>query len=127
MYEQPQRLARTADRSNASLQILPLDGPHPVSGELFAIFRFEADGEAVLLGAVSRGHRRNDLSPRDKDTCRLSPGDKDACRLSPGDKDTCQRQLPPGVPAKAPPGPEGSTERILKTAESHWPRAQCEP
>lgn len=107
MYEQPQRLARTADRSNASLQILPLDGPHPVSGELFAIFRFEADGEAVLLGAVSRGHLRNDLSL--------------------GDKDTCRHQLAPGAPAKASPGPERSKERILKTAESHWPRAQREP
>jgi Domain of unknown function (DUF5753) len=107
MYEQPQRLARTADRSNVSLQILPLDGPHPVSGELFAIFRFEADGEAVLLGAVSTGHLRNDFS--------LSKNE------------ACQHRTGPGRPAKASPGPERSKERILKTAESRWPRAQREP
>jgi Domain of unknown function (DUF5753) len=106
MDEQPQRLARTADRSNVSLQILPLDGPHPVSGELFAIFRFEADGEAVLLGAVSSGHLRNGASL--------------------GEAPACQRSRP-GMPATASPGPERSRERILKTAERHWPRAQREP
>ncbi len=107
MYEQPQRLARTADRSNVSLQILPLGGPHPVSGELFAIFRFEADGEAVLLGAVSRGRLRNGLSL--------------------GAEETGRQRIVPGTPAEASPGPERSKERILKTAESHWPRAQREP
>jgi hypothetical protein len=107
MYEQPQRLARTADRSNVTLQILPLDGPHPVSGELFAIFRFEADGEAVLLGAVSSGRLRNGLSL--------------------GDTGTCQHRIVPGTPAKASPSQERSRERIHKTAESYWPRAQREP
>ena len=107
MYEQPQRLARTADRSNVSLQVLPLDGPHPVSGELFAIVRFEADGEAVLLGVVSSGHLRNGFSP--------------------GRQEACQHRIGAGRPAKALPGPERSKERIRKTAESHWPGAQREP
>ena len=107
MYEQPQRLARTADRSIVTLQILPLDGPHSVSGELFAIFRFEADGEAVLLGAVSSGRLRNGLLL--------------------GDTGTRQHRTMPGTPPKASPGPERSKERILKTAESYWPRAQREP
>jgi Domain of unknown function (DUF5753) len=107
MYEQPQRLARTADRSNVSLQILPLDGPHPVSGELFAIFRFEAEAEAVLLGAVSSGHLRNSFSL--------------------GEEEPCQQPIEPGTPASVPPGLERSTERIPKTAEPRWPRAQREP
>jgi Domain of unknown function (DUF5753) len=107
MFEQPQRLARTADRSNVSLQVLPLDGPQPVSGELFAIFRFEADGEAVLLGVVSSGHLRNGLSP--------------------GRQEARQHRIGAGRPAKVSPGAERSKEHIRKTAESLWPGAQREP
>ena len=58
MNEQLQRLAPSADRPSLTLQILALDGPHTVCGELSAIIRVEPDREAARHGAVSIGRLR---------------------------------------------------------------------
>ncbi len=47
MNEQLRRLTRSADRPNATLQVLALDGPGTVRSELSTIFRFALDGDAA--------------------------------------------------------------------------------
>jgi hypothetical protein len=47
MNEQRQRLTRSADQPNATLQVLALDGPGTVRGELSTIFRIGVDGDAA--------------------------------------------------------------------------------
>jgi hypothetical protein len=45
MNEQPQRLMRSANRPGLTLQILILDGPDTVLGELSANLRFASGGQ----------------------------------------------------------------------------------
>ena len=52
MNEQLQRLTRSADRPNATLQVLALDGPGTVRSELSTIFRFGLDGDAARQDVV---------------------------------------------------------------------------
>jgi hypothetical protein len=47
MNEQLQRLTRSADRLNATLQVLALDGAGTVLSELSTIFRFGLDSDAA--------------------------------------------------------------------------------
>ena len=54
-----QRLALSADRPGLTLQILALARPHPVRGELSAIFGIEPGREAARHDAVSTGRLAN--------------------------------------------------------------------
>ena len=47
MNEQLQRLTRSADRPNATLQVLALGGPGTVRSELSIIFRFGLDSDTA--------------------------------------------------------------------------------
>lgn len=108
MYEQLQRLARDADRPNVTVQVLPLDEPHPVFAESFVIFRFNADSDAGLKDVVSIEHLRNDFSLE-------------------GEKETYLHWLAFQMLTRAALDPDRSKELILKTAESHWSGGQREP
>ncbi len=108
MHEQPQRLAWTADRPDVTLQILPLDGPHIVCGELSAIPRFAPDDGPAPRAVATTGHPLNDLWP---------DGGKGPRRL----------RIAPRMIAGAALGPGRSGEVIPKTTESHWSGGQREP
>ena len=108
MCKQPQRLAWTADRPDVTLQILPLDGPQIVCGELSAIPRFVPDGGPASPDVANPGHSLNEF-PLD--------GGSAAGLL----------RIAPGIPAGAALGPGRSGEVIPKTTESHWSGGQREP
>ena len=108
MYEQLQRLARDADRPNVTVQVLPLDRPHPVFAESFVIFRFDPDSDAALQDVVSTEHLRNDFSLE-------------------GEKETYLHWVAFQMLTRAALDPGRSKELILKTAESHWSGGQREP
>jgi transcriptional regulator with XRE-family HTH domain len=108
MYEQLQRLAREADRPNVTVQVLPLDGPHPVFAESFVIFRFDPDSDAGLKDVVSIEHLLNDFSLE-------------------GEKETYLHWIAFQMLTRASLAPDRSKELILKTAESHWSDGQREP
>ncbi len=108
MNEQLQRLALSADRPGLTLQILVLAGPHPVRGELSAIFGIEPDREAARHDAVST-RRLTNAFPLDgrKKSC-LHRTTCLAAAMAPFDLGLCQ-------------------ERTPKTTESHWSGGQREP
>src|SRR5262252_4399007 len=108
MFEQLQRLARDAERPNVTVQVLPLDRPHPVFAESFVIFRFDADSDAGLKDVVSIEHLRNDFSLE-------------------GEKETYLHWVAFQMLTRAALDLEQSKELILKTAESHWSGDQREP
>ena len=108
MYEQLQRLVREADRPNVTVQVLPLDGPHPVFAESFVIFRFDPDSDAGLKDVVSIEHLLNDFSLE-------------------GERETYLHWIAFQMLAGASLDPDRSKEVILKTAESHWSGGQREP
>ena len=108
MYEQLQRLAREADRPNVTVQVLPLDGPHPVFAESFVIFRFDPDSDAGLKDVVSIEHLLNDFSLE-------------------GERETYLHWIAFQMLTGASLDPGRSKELILKTAESHWSGGQREP
>ena len=108
MFEQLQRLVLDADRPNVTVQVLPLDGPHPVFAESFVIFRFEPDGDVGLKDVVSTEHLRNDFSLE-------------------GEKETYLHWVAFQMLTRAALDPDRSKELILKTAESHWSEGQREP
>ena len=108
MYEQLQRLVRDADRSNVTVQVLPLDGQHTVFAESFVIFRFDPDSDAGLKDVVSTEHLRNDFSLE-------------------GEKETYLHWVAFQMLTRAALDPDRSKELILKAAESHWSEGQREP
>ena len=108
MYEQLQRLARDADRPSVTVQVLPLNEPHPVFAESFVIFRFDADSDAGLKDVVSIEHLRNDFSLE-------------------GEKETYLHWVAFQMLTRAALDPDRSKELILKTAESRWSGGQREP
>jgi transcriptional regulator with XRE-family HTH domain len=101
MYEQLQHLARAADRPNLTLQILPLDAQHTVTGESFVIFSFGDDSDAMLQDVVSTEHLRNGFSLE-------------------GEQETYLHRIAFQMLTEASLGPAASRELILETAESHW-------
>jgi len=105
MYEQLQRLAREAERSNVTLQILPLDAQHTVFGESFVLFRFGPENEAMLQDVVSAEHLRNAFSVE-------------------GERDTYLHRIAFQMLSDAALDPESSRELILETAESYWSSAR---
>ena len=105
MYEQLQRLAREADRPNATLQILPLDSQHPVFGESFVIFGFGPDDNAILHDVVCTEHLRNDFSVE-------------------GERETYLHRLAFQMLVGASLDQASSRALILETAESYWSGAQ---
>jgi transcriptional regulator with XRE-family HTH domain len=107
MHEQLQRLAQDADRPNVTVQVLPLDRPHPVFAESFVIFRFDPDSDAALQDVVSTEHLRNDFSLE-------------------GEKETYLHWVAFQMLTRASLDPDRSKELILKTAESHWSGGQRE-
>lgn len=108
MYEQLQRLMQDADRPNVTVQVLPLDGPHPVFAESFVIFRFDPDSDAGLKDVVSIEHLRNDFSLE-------------------GEKETYLHWVAFQMLTRAALDPDRSRELIRKAAESHWSEGQREP
>jgi transcriptional regulator with XRE-family HTH domain len=101
MYEQLQRLVREADRPNVTLQVLPLDAQHTLTGESFVLFRFGPDSDAMLQDVVSTEHLRNDFSVE-------------------GERETYLHRLAFQVLVGASLDPASSRALILETAESHW-------
>jgi hypothetical protein len=101
MYEQLQHLARAADRPNLTLQILPLDAQHIVTGESFVIFGFGEDGDAMLQDVVSTEHLRSGFSVE-------------------GERETYLHRIAFQMLAEASLDPVASRALILETAESHW-------
>jgi transcriptional regulator with XRE-family HTH domain len=108
MHEQLQRLVQDADRPNVTVQVLPLDGPHPVFAESFVIFRFDPDSDAGLKDVVSIEHLRNDFSLE-------------------GEKETYLHWVAFQMLTRAALDPDRSKELIRKAAESHWSGGQREP
>ncbi len=105
MYEQLQHLAREAERPNLTLQILPLDAQHTVTGESFVLFGFGEDSDAMLQDVVSTEHLRNGFSLE-------------------GERETYLHRIAFQMLADASLGPAASRALILETAESHWPGAR---
>lgn len=108
MYEQLQHLAREADRPNVTLQVLPLDAQHLVSGESFVIFGFGDDGEETLQDVVSTELMRTGFSVE-------------------GEKDTYLHRLAFQMLTEASLDPASSRALILDTAQSHWSGARRTP
>jgi transcriptional regulator with XRE-family HTH domain len=105
MYEQLQRLAQDADRPNVTLQILPLDTQHTVTGESFVLFRFGPENDAMLQDVVSTEHLRNAFYVE-------------------GELDTYLYRIAFQMRADAALDPASSRELILDTAGSHWSNAR---
>jgi hypothetical protein len=114
MYEQPQRLARSADRSgltlrfSLTLQSLALAGPRLVRRNLSGIFRFEPDSDVVRQHVPGTGHMRNDLWLDGRQETYLY-------------RITCENLAMPPL------GPHRCEELTPKTTESHWSGGQREP
>jgi transcriptional regulator with XRE-family HTH domain len=104
MYEQLQRLAQDADRPNLTLQILPLDAQHTVSGESFVIFGFGDDGDAMLQDVVSTEQMKSGFSLE-------------------GERDTYLHRIAFKMLTEASLDPAASRAFILEVAQSHWPAA----
>jgi transcriptional regulator with XRE-family HTH domain len=105
MYEQLQRLAQEADRSNLTLQILPLDAQHRVFGESFVIFGFGEDSDAMLQDVVSTEHLKSGFTLE-------------------GERETYLHRIAFQMLAEASLDPVASRALILETAESHWSDAR---
>ena len=105
MYEQLQRLAQEAERPNVTLQILPLDTQHTVTGESFVLFRFGPENDAMLQDVVSTEHLRNAFYVE-------------------GELDTYLYRIAFQMRADAALDPASSRDLILETAESHWSNAR---
>ena len=101
MYDQLQRLAREADRPNVTLQVLPLNAQHTITGESFVLFRFGPESDAMLQDVVSTEHLRHAFSVE-------------------GERDTYLHRIAFQMLAEAALDPASSRELILETAESYW-------
>ena len=101
MYEQLRHLAGEADRSNLTLQVLPLDAQHTVFGESFVIFGFVADSDAMLQEVVSTEQLKSGFTLE-------------------GERDTYLHRIAFQMLADAALDPAASRTLILETAESHW-------
>ena len=105
MYEQLQRLVHDADRSNLTLQILPLNTQHTVFGESFVIFSFGQENNAMLQDVVSTEHLRSGFTLE-------------------GERETYLHRIAFQTLSDASLNPAASRALILQTAESHWSGAQ---
>jgi len=105
MYEQLQRLVHDADRSNLTLQILPLNTQHTVFGESFVIFSFGQENNAMLQDVVSTEHLRSGF-------------------ILEGERETYLHRIAFQTLSDASLDPAASRALILQTAESHWSGAQ---
>jgi hypothetical protein len=105
--EQLQRLTLSAYRPSVTLQILALDEPGTVHGELSTIPRFGL-GSNTRQGAAGTAHLRNDISLG-------------------GEKEAYLHRITCPMPAKALLGPHLCKELTPKTTESHWSGGQREP
>jgi transcriptional regulator with XRE-family HTH domain len=105
MYEQLQHLGRAAERPNVTLQILPLDARHIVSGESFVIFGFGDDNEESLQDVVSTELMRTGFSVE-------------------GERETYLHRIAFQMLSEASLDPASSRALILDTAESHWSGAR---
>jgi transcriptional regulator with XRE-family HTH domain len=105
MFEQLQRLAHDADRPNVTLQVLPLDAQHTITGESFVHFRFGPEDDAMLQDVVVTEHLRNTFSVEDE-------------------RDTYLYRISFQILADAALDPASSRELILEMAESHWSNAR---
>jgi transcriptional regulator with XRE-family HTH domain len=101
MYEQLQHLAKTCDRPNLTLKILPMDAQHTVFGESFVIFGFGADSDETLQDVVSTEHLRSGFSLE-------------------GERETYLHRIAFQMLADVSLDPAESRALILETAESHW-------
>jgi transcriptional regulator with XRE-family HTH domain len=101
MYEQLQHLAHEADRPNLTLQVLPLDAQHTVTGESFVIFGFGEDSDAMLQDVVSTEHLKSGFSVE-------------------GERETYLHRIAFQMLAQASLDPAASKALIIETAESHW-------
>jgi transcriptional regulator with XRE-family HTH domain len=101
MYDQLRRLAREADRPNVTLQILPLNAQHTITGESFVLFRFGPESDAMLQDVVSTEHLRQAFSVE-------------------GERDTYLHRIAFQMLAEAALDPASSRELILETAGSYW-------
>jgi transcriptional regulator with XRE-family HTH domain len=108
MYEQLQHLVRQADRPNVTLQVLPLDAQHAVSGESFVIFGFGDDGEESLQDVVSTELMRTGFSVE-------------------GEKETYLHRIAFQMHTAASLDPVRSRALILETAQTHWSGARRTP
>lgn len=108
MNERLQRLALSADRPDVVLQVLLIEGPHPVLGKLSANLGLAPGNGAVRQDAAGAWHFRNDIA--------LGGGKHRRLR-----RITCQ------VLSKAGPGPQRYQDLTPKTTESHRPGGQREP
>ena len=105
MFEQLQRLVHDADRPNVTLQILPLDGQHNVTGESFVLFRFGPEDDAMLQDVVSTEHLRSGFTLE-------------------GERETYLHRIAFETLSEASLDPAASRALIFQTAESHWSGAQ---
>jgi transcriptional regulator with XRE-family HTH domain len=105
MYEQLQHLAKTCDRPNLTLKILPMDAQHTVFGESFVIFGFGADSDETLQDVVSTEHLRSGFSLE-------------------GERETYLHRIAFQMLADVSLDPAESRALILETAESHWSGAR---
>ena len=105
MYEQLQRLVHDADRSNLTLQSLPLYSQHTVFGESFVIFSFGQENNAMLQDVVSTEHLRSGF-------------------ILEGERETYLHRIAFQTLSDASLDPAASRALILQTAESHWSGAQ---
>jgi transcriptional regulator with XRE-family HTH domain len=101
MYEQLQHLVREADRTNITLQILPLDAQHTVVGESFVIFAFGTDTDAMLQDVVSTEAMRSGF-------------------ILEGERETYLHRIAFHTLTEASLDPVASKALIFETAESHW-------
>jgi hypothetical protein len=112
MYEQLQQLAGAADRSNLTLQILPLDAQHTIFGESFVIFSFGPHSDAMLHDVVSAEHLRTGFSVE-------------------GERDTYLHRIAFQMIVDNSLDSAASKALILDTAEKHWsgkrPAADAQP
>ena len=105
MHEQLQRLVQIADRSNVTLQILPLDAQHTVVGESFEIFGFGTDADAMLQDVVSTEAMRSGF-------------------ILEGERETYLHRIAFQTLTDAALDPVASRALILETAQSHWSAAR---
>jgi hypothetical protein len=101
MYDQLKRLVKEADRTNLTLQVLPLDAQHVVFGESFVIFGFGQDADAMLQDVVSTEHLRSGFTLE-------------------GERDTYLHRIAFQMLSEAALDPVASRKLILETAETYW-------
>jgi transcriptional regulator with XRE-family HTH domain len=104
MYDQLQRLVRETDRSNLTLQVLPLAAQHTVFSESFVIFSFGVDSDEMLQDVVSTEHLRTGF-------------------ILEGERETYLHRIAFQMLSEASLDPVASRTLILEIAERYWSSA----